>query len=395
MSKALDSVTVVDLTTTFWGSLGAAMLGDFGAEVIRIDDPSEPRAETPEGDWNYVHDLTNRNKMSLAVALETTRGRDVVQTLAKTADIVITDRPLAWLEEHGLDYATLQTAKPDLVYVRGSGFGPKGPDQDLPALDELAAAHTGMMGILPQPEQPPLYPAHGQIYTTIFLAFGAVTALHHRDKTGEGQQVDTSLLAGNMYGASLDLQAYLAIGGDRFLRAVGRLDAGNPMSGTLYPTQDGLWVTLTMPDTDRWWPKLAEIVDLDPSDSRFDSHDKRCEDNRLELLKLLDEQFRKKPAAHWRSIFTERQMSADVIEEFSYPVADEHVRRNGYIIEQNDPSLGPLKTLGFPIFMSDTPARLHRTAPRLGQHSADVLHERLGYSEEQIIDLATDGVIAR
>lgn len=371
------------------------MLGDFGGDVIRVEDPAEPRETTPEGGWNYRYDLLNRNKRSLAVALGTPRGREIVQALVEKADIIMTDRSQSWLDEHGFDYATLSTKKPNLVYVRGSGFGPVGPDKDLPALDELAAAHTGMMGILPQPDQPPLYPGHGQIYTTIFLAFGAVTALHHRNRTGEGQQVDTSLFAGNMYGASLDLQAYLAIGGDRFLRAVGRLDAGNPMSGTLYPTSDGLWVTLTMPDTDRWWPKLAEIVDLDPNDPRFSSHDKRCEDNRLLLLELLDQQFRKKPAAHWRTIFSEMQMSADVIEEYTYPTNDEHVRRNNYVVEHDDPSLGRLRMIGFPVFMSDTPARLHRTAPRLGQHSADVLHERLGYSEAEIIDLADGGIISR
>jgi crotonobetainyl-CoA:carnitine CoA-transferase CaiB-like acyl-CoA transferase len=298
------------------------------------------------------------------------------------------------LDEEGWDYAALSGLQPGLVYGRASGFGPKGPDRDRPALDELAAARTGMMPILPQPGQPPVFAGAGQMYTSVMLAFGVVTALRHRQETGEGQEVDVSLFAGNMYGASLDLQAYLAIGGERLTQPVHRLDAGNPMSGTLYLAQDGLWVTLTMPDTDRWWPGLAEIVGLDPADPRFDSHEKRCEENRLELIRVLEEAFQRQPAAHWRKTFTERQLSADVIEEFSFPAGDEQARLNRYILELEHPSVGRVKTLGFPIYMSDSPARLSRTAPCLGQHSAEILHERLGYSEDRVCALEASGVIA-
>ncbi|MFN8544468.1 MAG: CoA transferase [Candidatus Binatia bacterium] len=226
------------------------------------------------------------------------------------------------------------------------------------------------------------------------LALGVMLALYHRGTTGEGQQVDTSLLAGNMYGASLDVQAYLAIGGERFLHPVARLDAGNPMSGNFYPTSDDRWVALTMPDTDRWWPLLAPEVGLDVHDPRFDSHDKRCDANRLELIRRLDEGFRQRPAAHWRRVFQERQMSADVIEGYDYPAHDEDARRNRYVLDLADPSLGPLAMLGFPIFMTDTPARLDRRAPLVGQHTAAVLHETLGYTEEQIAVLQRDGVVA-
>ncbi len=402
MTKALDGIVALDLTTEFWASLAAAMLGDFGAQVVRIDDPagrsrqsaygaSEPHEP---GTLNWRFDLANRNKLSLALDLDSQRGREIAGELVRRADALVTDRPRAWLAERGLDYETVSRTHPGIVYARGSGFGPRGPDADLPPLDELAAAHTGMMPILPQPEQPPVYPGHGQMYTTVMLAFGVVTALFHRKRSGEGQAVDASLLAGNMYGASLDLQAFLAIGGERFLQPISRLDAGNPMSGTLYRAADGRWVTLTMPDTDRWWPQLAEVTGLDPNDPRFDSHDKRCGENRLELIRLLEEAFAKKPADYWRDVFTERKMSADIIEEYTYPERDPDARANRYLLDLDDASLGKLTMLGFPIFMTETPAVLERTAPRLGQHSAQVLHELLGYSPEQIRELAAAGVIA-
>ncbi len=400
MSSALADVVILDLTGELWSSLAAAMLGDFGARVIRVDTLPESRERrlSPDGRhrttaWDYRFELANRNKLSVAVDLGCAPGREILEGLVRRADVVLTDWSRRRLTELGCDYETLVALKPELVYARGSGFGPEGLDRDLPALDELAAARTGMMPILPQPGEPPVYAGSGQMYTTVMLAFGVVTALQHRQRTGEGQQVDTSLLAGNMYGASLDLQAYLAMGGERLVHPVARLDAGNPMSGTLYPTQDGRWVTLTMPDTDRWWPGFAPIVGLDPADPRFDSHDKRCEANRLELIAALEAAFRRQPAAHWRRLFNERQLSADVIEDYGYPAADEQARLNHYVLELDHPHLGRLTTLGFPIFMSDSPARLERMAPCLGQHSAQILHEMLGYSAETIRELEAQGVV--
>jgi formyl-CoA transferase len=398
MNRALKCVRVVDLTVEFWGSIGAALLADFGAEVIRVDALGESAAvgaedEHAPGAWNARAEFAQRNKESIAIDLGSAGGRTLVQDLVAKADVVITDRPRGALAALGFDYATLAARKPDLVYARGSGFGPKGPDADLPAIDELAAARTGMMPILPQPGEPPVFPGHGQMYTAVMLAFGIMLALHHRQKTGEGQEVDTSLLAGNMYGASLDLQAYLAIGGERMLQPISRLDAGNPMSGTMYMSADGPWVTLTMPDTDRWWPIFAPLVEIAVDDPRFDTHDKRCGANRLEMMQVLEAAIRKKPAAHWRAMFQEHQLSADIIESYDFPVADPQVYRNRYLVELDDPSAGKQTTLGFPIFMSETPARLFRGAPARGQHGAEILHDVLGLSEDAITALRAAGTI--
>ncbi len=399
MNRALAAVRVVDLTVEVWGSIGAALLADFGAEVIRIDEIGGSPAVGPDdehvaGTWNAFAALAQRNKQSLAVDLATTAGRALVQSLAAKADVVITDRTRRDLARLGLDYPTLAAGTPALIYARASGFGPKGPDADLPAIDELAAARAGMMPILPQPGQPPVFPGHGQMYTAVMLAFGILTALHHRAKTGEGQEVDASLLGGNLYGASLDLQAYLAIGGDRMLQPISRLDAGNPMSGTMYMSADGPWVTLTMPDTDRWWPSFAPLVELALDDPRFDTHDKRCGAHRLEMMQVLEAAFRRKPAAHWRALFQEHQLSADIIESYEFPAADPQVYRNRYLLELDDPSFGRRTSLGFPIFMSATPARLFRGAPARGQHGAEILHDVLGLSEDAITALRDAGTIA-
>jgi crotonobetainyl-CoA:carnitine CoA-transferase CaiB-like acyl-CoA transferase len=149
-----------------------------------------------------------------------------------------------------------------------------------------------------------------------------------------------------------------------------------------------------MPDTDRWWPAFADIVGIDRDDPRFDSHAKRCDENRLELMQVLEAAFRRQPGDHWRACFNERQLSADVIEEYAYPANDEQAFRNRYVLELAHPHLGAIKTLGFPIFMSDSPAQLRGLAPCVGQHSGEVLHETLGYSADEIDRLKMDGTIA-
>ena len=197
-----------------------------------------------------------------------------------------------------------------------------------------------------------------------------------------------------MYGSALDLQAFLTIGhGDRLLNPISRLDVSNPMSGSVYMSADGRWVTLTMPDTDRWWPIFAPLVDLATNDPRFDTHDKRCGANRLEMMQVLEAAFRQKPAAHWRAMFQEHQLSADIIERYDFPAADPQVYRNRYLLELQDPSHGKQTMLGFPIFMSETPARLFRGAPTGGQHGAEILHNVLGLSEDEIVALRDSGAI--
>lgn len=393
MSQALEDVVVLDLTKQFCASLAAAFLGDFGARVIRLE--PMPINSGDAGQWNCEADLAHRNKESLALDMTCERGRALLHELVGKSDVIITDWSRSELDVMGLDYAGATTLRPDIVFARLSGFGPVGPDRDLPAIDELAAARTGMMPTLPQPGQPPVYTGAGAMHATVMLAFGVVTALLHRLASGEGQEVDVSLFGANMYGAALDIQAFLAIGhGERLLHPISRMDVSNPMSGALYPSSDGLWVTVTMPDTDRWWPVFSAMVGLAADDPRFDTHEKRTETHRRELFQELERLFSKQPGSYWRRAFMENQMSADIIEQFDYPANDPQVLANRYILELEHPSFGSVKSLGFPIFLSESPARLDRLAPCAGQHTPQILSELLEYPEEAIYQLRMSAVVA-
>lgn len=397
MTAALDDIVVLDLTNTFSSSLTATFLADFGGNVVRLELlPGALEPQSTDGSWDYEADLIHRNKQSIVIDPAHERGRSLLAELAARADVILTDWQLAALEAIGLDYQSVSQTNPAIVYGRTSGFGPSGPDRDKPAIDELAAARAGAMPTLPQPGEPPVYTGAGAMHAAVLLAFGVVTALVHRQATGEGQEVDTSFFAANMYGASLDLQAFLAIDEgqrERIMHPISRLDVSNPMSGSLYPSSDGRWVTLTMPDTDRWWPLLAPAVGIDVNDARFNSHEKRCEINRMELIQELEAGFQKHPGRHWRQLFSDQHMSADVVEQFDFPAQDPQVAVNRYIIDLYHPSFGKVKSLGFPIFMSDTPARLNSLAPCTGQHTAKVLHDLLGYSEDEIYRFTAEGIV--
>ncbi|SMB22473.1 putative Formyl-CoA transferase [Sterolibacterium denitrificans] len=396
MSRALDDVIVVDLTRQFCAALSGAFLADFGARVIRLDLlPAARGRHAGHGGWNHEADLIHRNKESLALDPQSSEGKALLQEVVAKADVLITDWQRDELAALGLDYASVAKRRADIIYGRLSGFGPTGPDADLPAIDELAAARTGMMPILPQPGQPPVYTGSGAMHAGVMLAFGVVTALVHRVDSNEGQEVDVSLFGANMYGAALDIQAFLAIGkGDRLLNPISRLDVSNPMSGSLYPSADGRWVTLTMPDTDRWWPTFSQLVGIATDDPRFDTHDKRTESNRLLLIEALEAAFQQQPGTYWRQAFQEKQLSADVIEQFDYPANDPQVAANRYIMELDHPSHGRVKSLGFPIYMSESTARLDKLAPAIGQHSRAVLRDLLGIGEDRFHQLNAAGVVA-
>lgn len=401
MSGPLEEIVVVDLARESWAAGAAGMLADFGARVIRVEDLSRPprdpardglRADEP---FDSEAQLIHRNKESVALDLSQGEGRELLVSLVDCADVFLTDWTEPLLAELGLASASLCARRPDLIVAVGSGMGPLGPDANLPALDELAAARSGVMHSLPEPDQPPVNAGAGQMYTLVMLALGVVTALHARHETGEGQRVDASLLGGHMYASTLTLDAFMAMREDRLGEPRSRFEAANPMSGISYPSEDGRWVTLTMPDTERWWPAFSEIVGLDINDARFDTHDKRCGEGRLPMMHVLEAVFVTRPAAYWRDAFNEKQLSADIIERYDYPAEDENAAQNRYVIDVNHPEHGRFKSLGFPIHMSESPATFRSVAPQRGAHTDSVLRHLLGLTGEEIDTLCKAGVVER
>ena len=148
-------------------------------------------------------------------------------------------------------------------------------------------------------------------------------------------------------------------------------------------------VPLARPDTDRWWPVFSGIVGLSIDDPRFDSHEKRCGTNRLEMMQTLDELFSKQPGTYWERLFAEKQVSADLIESYAFPADDPQARVNRYVIDLEHPKHGKIKTLGFPIYMSESPAALRSVAPDRGQHTEEITRDLLSMSQAEVLALET------
>ncbi|MBK7171161.1 MAG: CoA transferase, partial [Gammaproteobacteria bacterium] len=176
MSGALDDIVVLDLTRNFASSMAAAFLADFGARVIRFESLAGEARTTVSGTdaplpgaWNHEADLIHRNKQSIALDPALERGRVVLAELVARCDVIVTDWPLAELAAFGLDYGSVVAQRGDIIVARISGFGPRGKDRDLPAIDELAAARTGMMPIVQQPGEPPVYAGAGAMHSAVLL----------------------------------------------------------------------------------------------------------------------------------------------------------------------------------------------------------------------------------
>jgi formyl-CoA transferase len=308
------------------------------------------------------------------------------------------------LREMGLDYESLSKINPRLIYARCSGFGPNGPLKDMPVIDELAAARSGLMPTLPQPGQPPVYTGAGKPLTAIALAYGIILALYHCERTGEGQKVDVSCFGTNIIFQSCVFQGYLATyarGKPSEMRAIcslleplAREDCGNPLIN-MYRSKDGRWVYLAMPQTDLYWSDFCKAMGIEEfeHDVRFDNHEKRCGEGRKELGYILDKIFATRTVAEWIERFKGTNLIYDVVRTYAEVSNDVQALENSYIVELNHPSYGWVKTVGFPVELVSTPARICNLSSSVGQSTQAVLVDLLGYDLDRIIQMKKRGEI--
>src|SRR2546425_8010633 len=216
--NALDGIRVLDLTIWQQGPMATAMLADWGADVIKIEGPDSPdpgrslvRYETTSGGVNAYFETHNRNKRGIVLDLKTEAGRNVFYRLAEGADVVIQNMRVGVGERLGIDYVTLSKMNPRLVYCSASGFGLRGPDAQRPALDPLAQARGGTMSVQGEPEDPPTRAFGGMAdqVSAFLLAYGIMVALFHRERTGEGQMVNGSLLQGQIAAQAFNKSSFL------------------------------------------------------------------------------------------------------------------------------------------------------------------------------------------
>ncbi|MGA1715450.1 MAG: CaiB/BaiF CoA transferase family protein [Ilumatobacteraceae bacterium] len=400
MSGPLSGIKVVELGLWIAGPAASGVLGDWGAEIVKVEplrgDPSRlfrtmlsrNRSDNP------IFELDNRNKRGIAVDIGSDHGRRIVVELVQSADVFVTNVRPDSLERAGLDYPSLRDVNPRLVYAQVTGFGLEGPDADRPGFDISAYwARSGMAHLhTPENGTPPIMRGGmGDHPTGLALAGGVAAALFHRERTGEGQMVSTSLYRQGVYTLGYDLSLVSSWG--RCAPVTDHATAPSPTANS-YRTRDGRRFWVVGVEADRHWPPLARVAGRPDliDDPRFVTAADRAV-NARELVAILDEVFATRDLEEWAEIFAGEpdmfwtpQATPDEV------LADPQLRAAGGLVDVPGNN-GSTTMIASPIDFHGAPSEQRSHAPRLGQHTREILSE-IGYDEPRIDDLVARGVVA-
>jgi len=389
----LEGLRVLDCSRVIAGPYAAMLMGDLGADVIKLERPGRGddfRSLRGKG-MSAAFASVNRNKRGIAVDLGHPDGRRVAFELARRVDVLIENFLPGVAERQGLGYAAVSAANPGIVFASVTGFGQDGPLSRRPGYNLIAQGMSGIMALTGQPGDPPTR-AGGSIsdLAASYLTFGMVqAALVHRARTGRGQHLDVSLLASTI--AMLpDPVAHYFDSGKRPTREGNRNPNLTPAEA--YRTGDGyLNVVLLSPDQ---WGRFTGVLG-DPvlrDDPRFATNQERLA-HHAEMKARVEAVLATDTTAEWVARFEKAQIAAGPIYEFDEVFEDPQVKHLGLVARVEQPGYGTLRMGDFPVRASATPARFTRPAPLLGQHTAEVLGE-LGVPAEEIERLAAAGAIA-
>jgi len=404
--NALEGIRVLDLTIWQQGPMATAMLADWGADVVKIEGPDSPdpgrslvRYEKTPGGPNAYFETHNRNKRGIILDLKTEEGRDVFYRLVEKADIAIQNFRPGVGERLRIDYPTLSKISPRLIYCQASGFGLKGPDAQRPALDALAQARGGTMSVQGEPADPPTRGFGGMAdqVSAFLLATGIAVALFHRERTGEGQMVDGSLLQGQIALQAFNISSYLMSGtyaGSPVPRISRKLTS--PLWNH-YKTKDGRWLMVGMPQVGRFWPIFREAileatgVALEPEKLSVDWMRTHAAEL-MQLIPRIDDLMLTKTAAEWMELFRRHDLLVEIVQEYGDLASDPQVMENEMFTTFVHPAHGALRIVAPAPNLSATPGTIRTPAPEFGQHTEEVLLEA-GFSWDEIALLRDAGAI--
>ncbi len=404
MPLPLEGILVLDWTIWQQGPVCGAMLGDMGADVIKIEergsgDPGRGLGAVGGQDTtnkpNWYFEANNRNKRSISLDLKQPQAVEVVHALAARADVFVQNFRKGVAERIGIDYETLRAINPKLIYASATGYGKEGPESADPSFDYLGLARSGNMNAAGEPDMPPLAVAGGVAdqMGAIMLAYGVMTALVARERHGIGQEVNASHLGSMTYLQGLSVSMKLMAGMP--IPRTFRSRAYNPLWNH-YRCADDQWLALSMLQPDRYWADITRILGRPElaSDPRFDDMTHRSQ-NTEACIAILDEIFAARPREEW--IQRMREDGADLIFSIVNSVddlpTDPQVLANDYVVEVEHPQHGPTPMVGLPVALSETPGSIRAVAPELGAHTEEILLDVLGWDWDRISELREKNVI--
>lgn len=384
---ALEGVKVIDLTRVLAGPFCTMILGDLGADVIKVEGPGgdETREWGPPfaGGQSAYYLTANRNKRAMTLNLKEPEGRDILRTMIRTADVVIQNFKTGTMEKWGLGYDSLRHLNPRLVYCSISGFGQYGPYKDLPGYDYIVQAMGGMMSITGSEETGPMKVGVpiADLATGLYSTIGILAALQERERSGEGQAIDISLLDSQISLLANVASNYLMSG-----QIPGRYGNQHPniVPYQTFRTRDGEMVVAV--GNDRQFQKLCQVLGKPElaEDLRFLTNSARLA-NRERLIGILQPEFVRHTGKEWQERLNAAGIPNGPINDMQQLFADPHVEEREMKLEMAHPTAGKIRLVGSPLKLSRSKVKMRRHPPLVGEHTKEILQE-YGFREEEIED---------
>lgn len=381
----LQGIKIVDLSRILSGPYCTMTLADLGAEVIKI--------ESPEGDdtrqWGppFIQNEStyflsvNRNKKSVVLNLKKDKYREIFLKLVESADVVVENFRPGTIDRLGIGYETLKKHNPKIILASISGYGQTGAYAQKPGYDILAQGMGGLMSVTGEQGRPPTKAGFSlaDVGTGMWAGFGILAALLEREKSGEGQWVDVSLLD-----TMVSWQTYLA--GNYFASGKDPEPMGsehpNIVPYQVFEASDGHFI-LAVANEGLWKKFVAVMGTKELEDPKYKTNPDRVK-NREELISILKDLFKQRPGAKWIEMFESQSIPCGPVNKFSNILNDPHLLNREMVIEKEHPVLGNFKMLGTPVKFSRTPGQISSLPPKLGEHTEQILEE-LGYSFNEAV----------
>jgi formyl-CoA transferase/CoA:oxalate CoA-transferase len=393
--QPLSGIKVLDLGRALAGPFCSLMLADMGAEVAKIEPPGlgDDSREWPplQGGESCYFVSFNRNKRSIVIDLASPEGQRIFRSMVETADVVVENYRTGVMERWGLGYESLRAINPRLVYCAISGFGRTGPYAKKPATDIYMQAFSGLMSVTGEPGGPPVRIGVSicDLTAGLYAALGVMGALQARERSGQGQFIDTSLLETQMSYVSYLFTSFLATGNLPQPQGSGHISI---VPYQAFKTADG-WVSLAT-FNDRLWRRACVGMQIEhlADDPRFLTNALRLK-HRSELIPMLEEVFLTRTSAEWVEIMDERDVPLAPVQTVDEIIAHPQVKHREMIQTIEHPTAGSLGIFGFPLKFSETPCAYRLPPPTLGQHTRQILKE-YDFSDLEIEVLFENGVVA-
>lgn len=395
MRGALEGVRIIDLSRVLAGPFCTMILGDLGAEIIKIEH-HEKGDETREWGPPFVQGesayylCANRNKQSVTLNLKSEKGQEIFRKLVSSGDVVVQNFKTGTLEKMNLGYEQLKKINPSLILASITGFGLTGPYKDLPGYDFIIQAMSGLMSITGETAGSPVKVgvAITDVLTGLYTCIGILGALHHRNKTGEGQEIDISLL-------DCGISSLINVASNYLCSHVNPVKMGNQHPNIVpyqvFSASDGeLAVAVGNDEQFRRFTRVIGCPELAEQEEFMRNEDRLR--NKNQLIAICSELLKTKSKQDWKRLFDTVGIPCGPINSIAEMFADPQVQARAMIVEMDHPLIENLKLTGSPLKLSQTPVTMRKHPPLYGEHTHLVLKE-IGYSEAEIKDFKLNQII--